>query len=246
MVIISVILALCGGLFVLLAPSTGSTLAPSESASPNDTLLGDSLLYRVPHKSSVAVVARELETLGLIPNARLWTLYLRARGQDRKLKAGWYHIEGRSTIPEVADLLTSGRTVTRTVTIPEGKASWELPAILSPHLNLDSATIDSLAHDADFAASLNVPASGLEGYLFPDTYRLGLDATEPEVLRMMVRRFFEVLSTLDTSSSPLFAEHGLHGWVTMSSIVEKEAAVASERDRIAGVFTNRLREGWSL
>src|SRR5690606_12383156 len=45
---------------------------------------------------------------------------------------------------------------------------------------------------------------------------------------------------------PMYAKYGRHGWVTLASIVEEEAAVASEQDLIAGVFYNRLVQGWSL
>jgi UPF0755 protein len=88
-------------------------------------------------------------------------------------------------------------------------------------------------------------ARDAEGYLFPDTYIFPWRITEADILRTMSNRFQEVLSELLVGSDSLKIMNP-HRLVTLASIVEKEAAVNSEKKLIAGVFTNRLRLGWPL
>ena len=141
--------------------------------------------------------------------------------------------------------LTSGKMATRSVTIPEGKTTWEIYSILKAYFQLDSLRLDSLAHSREFAKACRIDAPTLEGYLFPDTYALPWKIPERDVFKVMIKRLKQVTEEFD-SSSPLYRKYGLHGWITLASIVEKEAAVPSEQDLIAGVFSNRLTQGWTL
>ena len=79
----------------------------------------------------------------------------------------------------------------------------------------------------------------LEGYLFPDTYEVHLDATEEEIVELMLSRFFEIFD----EDCCLRAEKmglNIHQVVTIASLVEKEATLPEERPLIAAVFHNRL------
>jgi UPF0755 protein len=94
------------------------------------------------------------------------------------------------------------------------------------------------------AADLPAGAS-LEGYLFPDTYRLSPEATAADLARAMVENFNR---RVDESLRSGFSAHGLtlHQAVTLASVVEREAAVPDERPLIASVFLNRLAAGMLL
>jgi UPF0755 protein len=203
------------------------------------------ILYEVPKKVSLASLAEDLESKGLIRNAFIFRAFLRLSHQDKRIRAGFYAVKPSNSVLEMASKLTAGKQATRTVTIPEGKTIWEIFGILKAQYHLDSLVFDSLANSPDFARLCRVDAATLEGYLFPDTYVLPWKLSETEVLKVMVRRFHDVVGGLDLQS-PVIRKYGVHGWVTLASIVEEESAIPSEQELIAGVFYNRLVQGWSL
>jgi UPF0755 protein len=216
----------------------------AETGLEADPVSGD-VLFEVPAKVSLAALARDLESKGLITNAFLFRAYLRVSGQDKKIRAGYFYVRRSNSILEMAGKLTSGKMATQTVTIPEGKASWEIFSILKARFPMDSLVFDSLVHSRDFIRACGLDAPSLEGYLFPSTYVLPWKVKERDVLKVMVNHFLDVERSFDLRT-PMYAKYGRHGWVTLASIVEEEAAVASEQDLIAGVFYNRLVQGWSL
>jgi UPF0755 protein len=203
------------------------------------------LLYEVPPNIRPSALAADLHAKGLIDFPRTFRLFLRVTRRDRQIKAGFYTVKSRNSVLEMAWLLTSGKLATRSFTIPEGKASWEIYGILKKRFDLDSVTFDSLVNSPGFARELGINAPGLEGYLFPDTYVVPWKVSEREILRVLVKRFQEVAESMHPVS-PVTDRYGINGWVTLASIVEKEAGVPSERKLIAGVFYNRLLQNWSL
>jgi UPF0755 protein len=86
----------------------------------------------------------------------------------------------------------------------------------------------------------------LEGFLYPDTYQLPSDRMSPQqVIQQMLDRFEQVALPLYQQAQNQ-TQLSLLEWVTLGSIVEKEAVIPAERPRIAGVFTSRLRRGMKL
>jgi UPF0755 protein len=85
----------------------------------------------------------------------------------------------------------------------------------------------------------------LEGFLYPDTYKLNGDQVTPQaVVQQMLNQF--KLVALPVYQQRQQTKFNLHEWVTLASIIEKEAVVQNERSRIAGVFISRLRQGVPL
>src|SRR5690606_25969916 len=69
---------------------------------------------------------------------------------------------------------------------------------------------------------------------------------EKHALAMAANRFHELIADMPLEDNAVIRKHGVRGLVTLAPIVEKEAAARREQRRIAGVFHNRLRKGWSL
>jgi UPF0755 protein len=92
----------------------------------------------------------------------------------------------------------------------------------------------------DFLASLPANAT-LEGYLFPDTYRLPADADAAYLVNAMLANFGRRVTP---TMRQALGTNGLslREAVTLASIVEREAVVATERPVIASVFFNRLAQ----
>lgn len=216
----------------------------SETGLEADPATGD-VLYEVPPKASLAALSQDLQAKGLIVNASVFRIFLRLSRQDKKIRAGYFYVRPSNSALEMAWKLTSGKMATQTVTIPEGKASWEIYSILKAKFPLDSLKFDSLVHSADFARACGIASPDLEGYLFPETYVLPWRVTERDAIKVMAKRFLAVEKEFDLEA-PIYRKYGQRGWVTLASIVEKEAAVPQEQDPIAGVFWNRLTQGWSL
>jgi UPF0755 protein len=85
----------------------------------------------------------------------------------------------------------------------------------------------------------------LEGFLYPDTYEVAGLVTPQSVIDQMLTRFEQVALPIyeqGAADSP----YSLLEWVTLSSIVEREAVITEERPLIASVFARRLREGIAL
>ena len=206
------------------------------------------VLYEVPENTTASALIHNLYERRLIAFPEVLNLVFRVTGWEKRIRAGFYYLPAHNSVMGIAKTLTSGEMATRTLTIPEGKTSWEIFGILRrsfPGDSLDSLTFEELVHSPAFTKSLGVPADNLEGYLYPDTYVVPFTMKERDLLRLMVLRFHEVIEDMPRDNY-IVERYGVHGWVTLASIVEKEAAVNREQKRIAGVFTNRLKQGWSL
>jgi len=82
---------------------------------------------------------------------------------------------------------------------------------------------------------LDARAQTLEGYLYPNTYRISRKQGPADVVIAMVKRFHQEATALGLNGNT-------HEIVTMASIVEKETGVREERALVAGVFYNRLAQ----
>lgn len=197
------------------------------------------LVLAVQRGEPFAAVARKLDDAGAIPDARLFTVLARLRGDDRRVKSGEYEIDGDQTADELLAALVSGKQRLRMVTIPEGLTVEETARVLE-RAGLGAAErFVELAQDEQFVATLELPVPRLEGYLFPDTYAFDSTVTPEDIVRHMTARFREVF-TPDLAEAA--AERGLtiDQAVTLASLIEKEAAVPEERPIISAVFHNRL------
>lgn len=206
----------------------------------------ETVLLEIPKGSSAAKVSQILQEKGVWKDGLAFKV--RNKMDKPSLKAGWYEIPPRQTLEQIFALLASGKNAVRKVTIPEGRASWEIPAYLKkafPDLNEDRW--NKLVQDPKFAQSLGVDASSLEGYLLPDTYPFAIDANEETIIRQMVAANLKLRDEMKDKPNSKWATLGnWHKVLTLASVVEEETGKPDERFLIAGVFHNRLEIGMPL
>lgn len=203
------------------------------------------VLIFVQKGSPLQTIARNLHAEGLITNARLFTLWARFRGEDRKIKSGEYLFTRPVSPLDLLQTLTTGDVVHRVVTIPEGLTVKQIATLLE---NKGLGTKDSflcLNTDPVFLAHWGLPSNSLEGYLYPATYQFSLQDSAQDILGRMIARFY---AGIDLRMYHRAAEIGmsLNEVITLASLIEKETGSAPERPLIASVFYNRLRKGLRL
>ena len=232
----------------------------SWAASPTKQNLADAeaakIQIEIPLGTTSRDIGKNLEGIGLIRSARAWDLHarwLRMRGKmepERKgdFQAGIYQLSQTQSLPEIAAQIWQGEVIQSSYTIPEG---WSIKQMAE---YFEAQGFFSAAEFVEAASKIprreypwlppNLPH--LEGFLYPDSYLMPKAAITPEgVVRQMLREFERVALPVYKQAQDK-TDMSLLEWVTLASIVEKEAVVSSERARIAGVFTQRLKLGMRL
>lgn len=188
--------------------------------------------------------AAKLGSAGVVRFPFLLHWFARWSGEDRRAQAGDFRFtESVSPVGLLEMLHTPTLSLSR-VTFPEGTTVQQMAEILAEEGFGGADEFVCAAGDPKFLRELAVPSTGLEGYLFPDTYSFARNAAPRDILRTMVKRFRErfAAATVEQVTSPL-SELEL---VTLASIIERETGAAAERALISGVFHNRLRAGMRL
>lgn len=206
---------------------------------------------------TAAEIAGRLQAAGIVDSAERFETLSAVLGWEQVLAPGRYTFEGGLTAYEAARRIRFGETSPLVVTIPEGLRLEQAAELM------EGAGVSTRA---EFLAALELPetaagtlAAGrpagapLEGYLFPSTYRLPLDATAADAARAMLERFDGEFGGESGSESGggLSAEAGasgrtLHEVLTIASLIEREAALDEERPLISAVIRNRLEQGIRL
>ncbi len=229
-----------GGLALLAGAGAAAFLALLAPARPGAELV----LFEVPRGASTRGIAGRLEAAGLVRSAEAFGALTRLRRAAGGLRAGEYELSASQSSLEILEILAAGRVKTWEVVLPEGLRVEESAARLAERRLVDAAAFVAFARDPASAAALGVEGPDLEGYLFPETYRLPRGLETREVAATLVSQFLGVWKEL----APRAEERGLgmREAVTLASIVEKETGAAEERPLIAAVFLNRLARGMRL
>jgi UPF0755 protein len=213
---------------------------------PGGTVQGK-VAIDIPAGASARDVAERLAAAGLIGNPVVFRLYAGQRGVAGRFKAGRYELVAPASPKQILDTLVKGAADELvTVVVPEGKNLVEIADLLAAAGVAGRTELMMKATDPAFAAELGLPGATLEGYLFPDTYRMRPHTPPARALIPLVRRHRQVFAELKAAHASGAAQlkqtlgFDDHKIVTLASIVEKETGQAQERPRIAQVFINRL------
>jgi UPF0755 protein len=225
-----------------------ASAAPLADTSPAAPPADTAIQVRIPEGTSAQQIGKDLEAVGLIRSTAAWNLWTRWQMlQDRSgsFLAGTYELSPGEPLETIAAKIWQGEVLQQSFTIPEG---WSLQQMAKYFESEGFFTADAF-----LAAAAQVPYDRypwlpaqlphLEGFLYPDTYEVPKAVTPETVVDLMLDRFEQVALPVYQQGQSTYS---LREWVTLASIVEKEAVVQAERPQIASVFARRLKEGITL
>ena len=185
--------------------------------------------FVVPSGSSLTSVAHKLENEGLIGSADSFLLWAKVLGGADPIKAGEFLLPAGSSPSTILDTFQHGEVIRRFVTIPEG-----MPSIM---------VHERLMAEPLLSGSIEVPE---EGSVLPESYDFERGETRAAVLARMQKAMTDTIAELWPKRAPGIAVSTPEEAVILASIVEKETGVARERRMVAGLYSNRVKQGMLL
>ena len=182
---------------------------------------GEDVVVQVPAGATFEQVADTLEARGLVGRRGLFRLYARSRGAETEIRAGTYSFPSGAGWGSILDKLTTGRVMTVPMTVPEGFTLKRMAGRIAEVTGVPEDSVHAILSGYP-PASVMVPGPGLEGYLFPDTYRFTPGTSVERVIRTMASRYRAVWtpSRLERRAALGLSEGEV---VTLASIVQAEA-----------------------
>ncbi len=220
----------------------------SRVAVPSGTVVS----VTIQQGESTTDIARDLQSKGLVPNDAVFLGFVKLRDGGTSFQPGVHQLRtGDSMDQIVAELERPPAPQEIRITLPEGRRLEEDAAAAA---NAGIGTADDFTNLAshpdpswnyDFLAGLPKNAT-LEGFLFPDTYQLPVNAPKAGDLIKRMLDDFQKRVTPDIRQQMAAQKHSVYDTLIVASIVEREAKAPEERPLIAGVYWNRLNRGMGL
>ena len=185
--------------------------------------------FVVPDGSSLGSIAAKLEKDGAIASADSFRLRARIFAGGAPIKAGEFLMPEGASPSKILSILQGDAVLRRFVTVPEG-----MPSIM---------VYERLLAQPQLTGSIAVPA---DGSILPDTYEIERGESRQAVLLRMQAAMQRTVQELWAKRAPGIAVKSPQEALALAAIVEKETGKPSERRVVAGLYSNRLRQGIML
>lgn len=202
---------------------------------------------RVPRGATPASVGALLEANGVIRSGRAFALRARQTlTPGKSILPGVYDVSPSESPARLLERLIQGDVATVRVTFPEGFTAAQVAKRLARRgLAEEQAFLELVTRQGSTLRASFRPPANLEGYLFPDTYAFPVGADERAIAQQMLANFDRRVAR-GKEDALRQRDESLAEIVIIASLVEREARVAQDRARIAGVIYNRLERGMPL
>ncbi len=222
------------------------------------------IIFKIEKGDSVFTISEKLQEEGVISNKYVFITYVFLENERKNLQMGDYMINDEMNITEIVNMFVSGNVFYENITFIEGWTIrdmakylereeiskeddfFSIVGISKPQANLIGVEErNSIDLSDEFLILKDKPIdSSLEGYLFPDTYRLDFDDIEVLVRKM--------ISNLDSKFSEDFQkkaeekERTIHEIIIMASIIEKEVIEMEDKRKVSDILWRRIEIGMPL
>ena len=208
------------------------------------TLAHDEVEVSIEPGTPVREIGRLWHDAGVEDKPLFLYEWFRWSGDAKRIRAGSYLVARGDTPRTLLDKMVRGDEELESVHIIDGWTVKQMRAALAAAPNLKPTTAGMT--DAQLMAAIGAPDEKAEGRFFPDTYVYSRGVQDILVLKRAhdaLERQLQAAWALRAADTPLkSADEAL----TLASVVEKETGAASDRGKVAAVFSNRLRLGMPL
>lgn len=195
-------------------------------------------------------IGGELAKSGLIKSSngwKAWTKIKQLRDSSGGFKAGTYILSPEESLSDIASKIWAGEIMQTNFTVPEGWSTKQMAKYFESQGYFDAEEFEMAVEEIPYEQYPWLPQDLpiLEGFLYPDTYKVSSDLTnDPKaIIKIMLNRFEKFALPIHQAAK---SDMSLLDWVSLASIVEKESVIGAERPLIAGVFASRLEKGMRL
>lgn len=194
-------------------------------------------------------VVGDLSSEGVIPcGGFVGNLLMRGTGKSAEIRAGTYSLTTGMTLDDAVEVITTPpkQVPTADVLVPPGYRMTQIADAVDEALGIPAAEFLDRLERGTFDRPDALPSDApLEGFLWPETYRIPTRDGADAVIQRLLHQFSEETASLPWENAERLGVTP-YEIVVIASMIEKEAAVQRDRPLIAGVIFNRLREGMTL
>lgn len=236
-------------LLVLLGGGAAGVYSWLEGLASRPKVQGDApeIEVAVPKGATGRSLGKLLAEKGVIDEGYGWRYFLWKRGA-LNAKAGRHTVKASMTLAELAAALEGAPLAEdEPFKMLEGWRLYDTDAALSAYgWTMTGEYLKAASDTSRFKAPFPLPAAGLEGYLYPETYRV--KAKEFDVGAFIQRQLDTFAQRFHAPYAAEVAASGrtLHEIVTMASLLEREEPVPAQRALVAGVLWKRIDKGYPL
>jgi UPF0755 protein len=194
----------------------------------------------IPRGASLRVITDSLTAHQILRHPTWFRVLARLERSDRDVQAGIYEFRVGERADVVLQVLTEGRGKLVRFTVPEGETVRDIADLARAQLDIAPDSFLAATRDTARLRAMGGEGPSYEGWLHPDTYLVPVTVVPEDLVDLMVRHTVALWTPARDARRDSLQLSRLEV-LTLASIVEGEALVASERPIIAGVYLNRLR-----
>jgi len=197
-------------------------------------------------------IANLLEDKKVIDSALMFRLVVRKKGVGSDFKPGEYELKTGMDHEEVIDILVKGPPIKyANLTLPEGWTAKQMSKRIGSRTKVDADEYMQIVDEGrvlieyPFLKDNKAPTKSLEGYLYPETYRVQEDIAAQEMIHIQLSQFQERTGNLNWANAQALGRTP-YEIVVIAAMIERETRVDDERPLVAAVIYNRIEKGMPL
>ncbi|MFH1233147.1 MAG: endolytic transglycosylase MltG [Patescibacteria group bacterium] len=213
--------------------------------------------FTIVKGSSVKQISQNLAKANLIRSGGFFNFYVWLKNKQADFKAGEYILKPSMSLKEIINELTGKKALSheKSITIIEGWDIIDINNYVKKNNIFADNNFDDLAKTKISKWRFKTPkpnflnqapaSADLEGFLFPDTYRIFQDAAAEDMITKMLNNFDNKL-TAQMRQDIIKQDKSIYQIITMASLIEKEVRTPSDMQIVSGVFWNRIKNNQAL